>query len=652
MVGRGGAKCECPPGYSGAQCQDDPCSTRPCKNNGVCSIGAQHNVQCACPHDHWGDFCQNTNSTCRSGLHCFHDGACIDRGRDSFCLCKPNYYGIVCHIFDPPNEASKVFASSTTQSVFVAGSHGASAEAVGDPMAPFVWDGLSSEPSDTTERREQVTFLLLLLLAIIAVLVLSLVCLAFVIVIFKMRRRHKPDAPISYQSVTAEGAGACANNYSSGSQMRMVYTENNFNTAASIDGRARSPSIETGSTNCRGVLAADSLSNDVGSLKDVKVHTASRSSRTHDSHYKMQHGKSENSLSSSVQGGKNPSVHTHDSFLKRDSIDSEVLDRLHSAHLSQLPPSKSAYCFFQAGRDAHAGGDAAFPIDILQGTGVHPPPQPPDRRHLQSSKSFNLFSSNKPQLMNATRGHNSYQKHPLSPLAVEAPLLIACSPHSQQTRISGAATAGVSGQFCHSQHLGPLPGSLSLNTSGSCLPAGQFFVQPQQEPQTHIQLSTFDASRRARGSAAQVARDMVASVEPRTSDYTRALMGSNSTSRDCESPPSYEQFVSTTDPNESKYRDMQLLKSKFSPSSASSDCESTIEHDYTNVRVGPPLPPKRNATAAATGTESVCSQCDLHENQAGYFSESEEAGAALVRKLVPVVPQSKKMPTPLEVEAL
>ena len=650
MIGREGARCECPPGYSGAQCEVDPCATRPCKNGGECSIGAERNVKCACTRGYWGEYCENTNSTCRNGLHCYHEGVCIDRGfhgRDSFCACKPNYFGIVCHIFDPPDETPLESAITTAQSLEMPGAAGVHvAQLGGDPLAQFAWAEMSSESGGTTERRSQVTTLLLVMLAIIAVLVLSLVCLAFVLVIIRRQKSRASD-----QQYLRVPPSVLNNN----SQLQLMY--NNLNGAASVDERARSPSVETGSTNGRGALSG-SLSTIGDLLRDVKGQSSSHEPKaSQESLYKMKPGKSLTSLSSSVKGAnKPPSVHTHDSILKRDSFDTEMFDRVQSQNPrgALLPPSTSAYCFSSPGHvflttgDVQPDGDASFPVVLLQGTDQ--PSFAGHRRHLQTSKSFHSFTSRDRQLSNASRSRSSHQSRPMSPLAVEAPLPpTACSPASRQT-FQEAAT-GVPGQFHQYRHLCQLPGFSNAATQN-----------PVQPP---IPLSTFDTSRHARSSAFQQApttRNALASIASRHKDCPRGP-ATNSASRESASPPAYEQCVAalkspmlaaeSTDPNETKYRNMQRLTRAFSPSSASSDCDSACEqHEYSNVIVGPPLPPKRaTAVSPVTGTESVCSQCDLHEIQAGYFSESEEAGAAREQQLlVAGMGPAKKLPTTLDLE--
>ena len=153
----------------------------------------------------------------------------------------------MCHIFDPPDETPREPAITTAQSMEMPAAAGAHAAQYGvDPLAPFAWADMSSESGATTERRSQVTTLLLVMLTIIAVLVLLLVCLAFVVVIIKLRR-HKPRA--SEQQYLSVPPSVPNNN----SQLHLMY--NNLNGAANVDERARSPSVETGSTNGRGALS-------------------------------------------------------------------------------------------------------------------------------------------------------------------------------------------------------------------------------------------------------------------------------------------------------------------------------------------------------------------------------------------------------------
>lgn len=93
--------CKCPIGFPGKNCvrNNDPCSSNPCMNNGMC-VRKGNSYYCECSSRYIGDHCEtNQISGCYSDP-CMHGGSCREApdGISTFCLCRPGYRGEFCEI--------------------------------------------------------------------------------------------------------------------------------------------------------------------------------------------------------------------------------------------------------------------------------------------------------------------------------------------------------------------------------------------------------------------------------------------------------------------------------------------------------------------------------------------------------------------------
>ncbi|GFN84825.1 neurogenic locus notch homolog protein 1-like [Plakobranchus ocellatus] len=95
----GEAKCQCPEGYAGDQCQNpvsEACAALQCANNAPCqTVGSE--TTCDCPEGFIGDRCQYADPC--PDIKCLHGGECQagERGEAS-CKCAVGYTGHFCEI--------------------------------------------------------------------------------------------------------------------------------------------------------------------------------------------------------------------------------------------------------------------------------------------------------------------------------------------------------------------------------------------------------------------------------------------------------------------------------------------------------------------------------------------------------------------------
>ena len=84
--------CDCPPGYSGTNCEDyDQCYNINCLNGGNCING-----DCDCPPGYYGTYCQNFNPC--YNVNCQNGGDCVNGN----CNCPEGFYGDLCQYARTP----------------------------------------------------------------------------------------------------------------------------------------------------------------------------------------------------------------------------------------------------------------------------------------------------------------------------------------------------------------------------------------------------------------------------------------------------------------------------------------------------------------------------------------------------------------------
>ncbi|XP_022316517.2 uncharacterized protein LOC111120118 isoform X1 [Crassostrea virginica] len=90
--------CSCPPGYSGAQCQNlvDECHYNFCGDNGYC-IDEIMNFTCVCKPGFTGRFCTENLNECLANP-CRNGARCIPGNNNFSCVCPPGFEGKQCEI--------------------------------------------------------------------------------------------------------------------------------------------------------------------------------------------------------------------------------------------------------------------------------------------------------------------------------------------------------------------------------------------------------------------------------------------------------------------------------------------------------------------------------------------------------------------------
>ena len=83
--------CECPEGYFGDNCENDPCNPDPCEN-GICSSLSFKNYTCQCDVGYTGKNCSIDINDCIDITDC-GNGTCIDLVNDYQCQCDAGYTG-------------------------------------------------------------------------------------------------------------------------------------------------------------------------------------------------------------------------------------------------------------------------------------------------------------------------------------------------------------------------------------------------------------------------------------------------------------------------------------------------------------------------------------------------------------------------------
>uniref|UniRef100_A0A6Q2YX71 Neurogenic locus notch homolog protein 1 n=1 Tax=Esox lucius TaxID=8010 RepID=A0A6Q2YX71_ESOLU len=92
-------KCQCPPGWSGKQCQlADPCASNPCANGGQCTPFESHYI-CTCTPRFYGKMCQqDVNECAQNPSPCRNGGRCVNVVGAYRCQCPQEYTGEHCDV--------------------------------------------------------------------------------------------------------------------------------------------------------------------------------------------------------------------------------------------------------------------------------------------------------------------------------------------------------------------------------------------------------------------------------------------------------------------------------------------------------------------------------------------------------------------------
>ncbi|KAG8179369.1 hypothetical protein JTE90_012068 [Oedothorax gibbosus] len=95
--------CDCPTGFYGDTCHlFDPCSLRPCSNEGRCVNVTHNEYVCVCTEDFHGPDCASYDPCRRKVGPCLNNGTCRMTTEGTFvCLCGEGFVGRTCEVKDP-----------------------------------------------------------------------------------------------------------------------------------------------------------------------------------------------------------------------------------------------------------------------------------------------------------------------------------------------------------------------------------------------------------------------------------------------------------------------------------------------------------------------------------------------------------------------
>ncbi|KAK8726504.1 hypothetical protein OTU49_010282 [Cherax quadricarinatus] len=110
-----GYVCQCPPGYSGQQCESEvnECESEPCFNNATC-IDLLNNFRCECLPGYTGLHCEIDINECDSNP-CTNGATCVNLVSTFMCICQSGYTGEVCDVDIDECEGNPCTAGATCQ---------------------------------------------------------------------------------------------------------------------------------------------------------------------------------------------------------------------------------------------------------------------------------------------------------------------------------------------------------------------------------------------------------------------------------------------------------------------------------------------------------------------------------------------------------
>ena len=91
-------RCMCPPGFAGAQCQNqiNYCDPNPCQNGGTCQQWGFFGYMCSCSANYTGQHCEAINYCNTNNQPCLNDGKCFNTRKSYLCECSQWFTGKNC----------------------------------------------------------------------------------------------------------------------------------------------------------------------------------------------------------------------------------------------------------------------------------------------------------------------------------------------------------------------------------------------------------------------------------------------------------------------------------------------------------------------------------------------------------------------------
>ncbi|XP_050417572.1 neurogenic locus notch homolog protein 2 [Patella vulgata] len=89
----GAVSCQCADGFTGDNCEEDLCAAEPCQNNGTC-VPEAGGVSCTCVDGFIGDNCEE--DLCATEP-CLNNGTCVPEAGGVSCMCLDGFRGDNCN---------------------------------------------------------------------------------------------------------------------------------------------------------------------------------------------------------------------------------------------------------------------------------------------------------------------------------------------------------------------------------------------------------------------------------------------------------------------------------------------------------------------------------------------------------------------------